>query len=231
MNSLKINTFHMKLIALVFMVIDHIAFTLIPTNTAIYLVMRCLGRIAAPLFWFSFVEGYKHTSNKKRYFLRLLMAGICMGAVNVAFKVLYGINITFLNPNMFITLSAIILLLELYKSYQRTDGSSTMIFKTVALLTLSYLISQYLEYGPFVVIIAPILYFVENRWMKTWLHCVASFCICLYLGNIPQMTMIVSGFLFLCYSNQKPTKSWKWFFYIFYPLHFWILLTIRLIFF
>ena len=58
----KFNTFHLKLIAMIFMIIDHIAYFLMPANSMLWLIMRCIGRLAAPMFWFCFVEGYKHTS-------------------------------------------------------------------------------------------------------------------------------------------------------------------------
>ena len=226
----KINTTHMKFIATFFMLIDHIAFTLLPTDTTIYLIMRCIGRIAAPLFWFAFIEGYRHTSNRKQYFLRLFTFGLIMGVFNVFLRYLYQINITFWGPNTFLTLSAMLLFLEIYQSYSKEDGSSAMILKTLALIGLGYLLIEYLEYGAYIFLIAPLLYFINDKMLKVLAYCTASIFLCIIQLNMVQMTMIVSGLFFLFYSDEKPTKSYKWFFYVFYPLHLWLLLTIRYLF-
>ncbi len=70
----------LKLIALFLMVLDHIhqffAFT-----GVIPLWFTQLGRLSAPLFLFCVVEGFCHTSNKKRYFLRIYAIGAGMGFV------------------------------------------------------------------------------------------------------------------------------------------------------
>ena len=212
------------------MLLDHVAFTLISPDTTTYFVMRCLGRIAAPLFWFAFIEGYRHTSNKKLYFLRLCSFGIIMGIFNLFLRYIYNVNITFFMPNTFLTLGAMLLFLEIYQSYNTKDGSSTMILKTLALIGLGYLLIAHLEYGVYLILIAPVLYFVKNKMIKTLLFTTISFILCLLMLNIPQMTMIVAGLFYLMYSDEKPKQSWKLFFYLFYPLHIWLLLTLRFLF-
>lgn len=71
---MKFSTYHLKLLALLLMVIDHIGAFF--TNAPI--VFRYMGRISAPLFIFCMVWGMDYTRNRVRYLLRIYIASICM---------------------------------------------------------------------------------------------------------------------------------------------------------
>lgn len=78
--------FQLKVLALALMVLDHIHYFFeftgyIPT------VFSMLGRLSAPIFLFIVVEGYSHTRNKKKYFLRVWAISAVMGAINYAIAV------------------------------------------------------------------------------------------------------------------------------------------------
>ena len=62
----------LKVIAMISMVIDHIALYLIEHGTVLYETMRCIGRIAFPVFAFLIAEGFIHTRSRYRYFFTLL---------------------------------------------------------------------------------------------------------------------------------------------------------------
>lgn len=70
----------LKLIALVSMLLDHIAYFFDFTGV-IPVWFGIAGRLAAPLFLFCLAEGFAHTSNRKRYFLRIYVIGAAMGLV------------------------------------------------------------------------------------------------------------------------------------------------------
>lgn len=55
----------LKCIALVCMLLDHIGYC--TSNT----VFRCLGRLAFPIYVFLLVQGFRHSSSRPRYLLRL----------------------------------------------------------------------------------------------------------------------------------------------------------------
>ena len=53
------------------MLIDHIAAVFARNDLMLYISMRFIGRIAAPVMFFFIAEGYSHTRNKNKYALRL----------------------------------------------------------------------------------------------------------------------------------------------------------------
>lgn len=87
MNKISFKNFELSsaslhIMAMLFMLLDHMWATVLSYNW-----MTCVGRIAFPIFAFLIVEGYKHTSNLKKYMLRLLVFAIIS---EVPFNLLYG---------------------------------------------------------------------------------------------------------------------------------------------
>lgn len=62
----------LKVIAMISMVIDHIALYMMEHGTVLYETMRCIGRIAFPVFALLIAEGFIHTRSRYRYFFTLL---------------------------------------------------------------------------------------------------------------------------------------------------------------
>ena len=67
-----LNASHLKLIAMVCMLLDHTWGILVSGQ----IWMTCVGRIAFPIFAFQIAEGYAHTKNFKKYLLRLFLFGL-----------------------------------------------------------------------------------------------------------------------------------------------------------
>ena len=67
-----LNGFHLKLIAVCTMFIDHMGDTLFPG----VMWLRCIGRVAFPIFCFLIAEGCVHTHDRKKYALRLLVFAV-----------------------------------------------------------------------------------------------------------------------------------------------------------
>lgn len=81
----------LKLIAVVTMLIDHVAASILaqiifmnPANytneglkntpiVVVYVIMRCIGRIAFPIYIFLLLEGFRYTRNRWRYLGRLVL--------------------------------------------------------------------------------------------------------------------------------------------------------------
>ena len=77
----------LKTIALALMVLDHIHYFFAFTGT-IPEAFSMAARLSAPLFLFCTVEGFAHTHDRKRYFLRIWAIGAGMAALE--FFMVYG---------------------------------------------------------------------------------------------------------------------------------------------
>ena len=80
----------LKLIAIIAMTIDHLAWTLAPGYSAEWWVLLChlAGRLTAPIMWFFIVEGWHYTHDVRKYTLRLfLLALVSHFAYNFCFGI------------------------------------------------------------------------------------------------------------------------------------------------
>ena len=66
------SSFALHIWAMLLMLCDHLQLTLLPDLP----ILRCVGRLAFPLFAFMAVEGYLHSRSLKVYLLRLLMLAV-----------------------------------------------------------------------------------------------------------------------------------------------------------
>ena len=89
--------FSLKYLAMILMVLDHIHYFFAFTGK-IPLCFSQFGRLAAPLFLFCIIEGFTHTHDRRKYFLRIYLLSIIMGAVQFSF---YNIGFALVRPDGF----------------------------------------------------------------------------------------------------------------------------------
>ena len=109
-----ISNFILKIIALIFMTIDHVGVFL--PSSPLQFTFRVLGKIALPIFIYTTLEGCKKTKDIKKYMLRLGVMSILMYiAIVIAQLVLYfnnGYLLVF--QNIFFTLLNLVFVYYLF---------------------------------------------------------------------------------------------------------------------
>lgn len=223
MNKKILSGSALKWIALVTMLIDHIGAVLIPVLYSkgigsmhfdwqfIYTVSRWIGRMSFPIFCFLLIEGYIHTSNKGKYFLRMVFFAL-ISEVFFDYAV-YGKLWYTGKQNIFFALALGIILM------QGTDLIFSMI-KMQVLQGICAVIWWYggmlfadlleLDYGMYGIFSIGILYLLRNLREIQVLGGALSFC-----WELPAPL----GFVPVYFYNGKRGKQNKYFFYLFYPVH------------
>ena len=225
---MKFNTLQLKLIAIFLMLIDHAAWVFIPETTAIYTIMRIIGRLAAPIFWFCFVEGYKHTRNRMKYSARLCIASILMGVGNMIINTMCSNNLSLdvspLNPNIFFTMFLMSIVIQCFEKIKTTKTECGKAATIVAGIILSVIVWCFAEYS--IMAWASILcfYFLKYNGWKRIAFVICNLVLCLLFKDYIQLAMIFAVLFLKRYDSEKPRKSLKLLFYLFYPAHLWFLL-------
>lgn len=235
--KLKIDGSVLKLIAIISMTFDHFGCVIMPifgqNNEVLYTfyqMFRYIGRLAFPIYCFLLIEGFKHTSDKFKYFFRLLIFAIISEVpFDLAF---YNKLLEFENQNVFFTLSigigALIILDYL-------DNNLYMEFKKVLCILLDFMViimsfilvniinSDYESCGIALIIS---LYILRNNRI---LQCVyGSFLLFIYGIFVFKFEVIAGlGFIPVYKYNGERGKQLKYFFYLYYPVHLFCLFLIR----
>ncbi|WP_057491377.1 TraX family protein [Streptococcus orisasini] len=80
----RLTGFQLKYIALGTMLLDHIHYFFDYTGK-IPLWFTQIGRMAAPLFLFAIIEGFVHTHDRRKYFLKIYGLAVMMGLIQFGF--------------------------------------------------------------------------------------------------------------------------------------------------
>ena len=213
----------LKLLAALFMTIDHVGVLLLPH----VIVLRILGRLALPIFAFMIAEGCRYTRNRLRYFGSVFALGVlCQIVYYLADRSLYfSILITF-------SLSiATIYALQDWKE-QKTTRSALVFFGVVAGV---YALNRVfvIDYG-FWGCMLPVFAaaFQKTAWDRPWVNLgmlgLGLLVLAADLGQI-QYYALPALPLLACYNGRRGRWKLKYFFYLFYPLHLVLLQGIALL--
>lgn len=223
------NARQLKLIAIITMTIDHIGLYLLPTDSIVTELARAIGRMAFPLFAFFVAEGFRHTSNLKKYFLRLLLFAMFVELVLVGVTLLSGEFVIF-TSNVFWVL--VLGLASLWLFYQKQH-----LFKLVILLFMigaEWLRIPYGAYGIALILVFGLTHRFERRLLGFivinllfinypiyWLFGISE------SAKYPWIQWFsLFGLVPICFYNYQLGKGNKWFFYWYYPLHLGVILAI-----
>ena len=208
------------------MLIDHIGAYIFPG--AYWL--RCIGRLAFPIFAFFIAEGMRYTRSRKRYVLTLLVFSIISQIPYGFLREFYYLNILF----TFLIAIFAIFLIENYKKNETLYMIYLLLLGSV-LLFVEFL--NIVDYGIFGVLLILVFYFVKDKKLSLSLGAACLVLLTLKmmlfagftLRSTVQFLSILSLLLLYFYNGNKGKVNLKWLFYIFYPLHLLVILIITLI--
>jgi hypothetical protein len=225
------NRLHLKIIAAITMVIDHIGVIFLYPGTNIYDIFRSIGRISFVLFAYLLAEGFHKTKDVNKYLLRIAVfaAGIEVFLIAYYFISKENMILTF---NIFWTLLAG--LVSLYLFYQKNHWYKLLI---IPLVFISEFI--HLSYGAYGVLMILLFGVYQNK-ITNVLHLIflnLLFVQSPFSSNLdfnakyPEMQWFsLIALVFILLYNQKMGKyKMKWFFYLFYPGHLLVLYLINMI--
>lgn len=253
------NTFVLKMLALLFMLLDHIYLYFFSPSMGPSLILTCIGRVAYPLFLFCMIWGYHYTKNRKIYLLRLYLGSLFMTAFSYAIDYYLPTDgFGYGNHNIFLSMFFVGVLISTIETFLKDRKKGVLMLGTIFAVQILYANAEtilhtlfpfmpglsgdtitgvipnlYLnEYGFEFVALGVLMYFLKE---KKDLFCVTYiiFCIAQFsqevvwseMGIPMQWLMIAALPLMLRYNNQKG-YGMKYFFYIFYPAHTFLLFYI-----
>lgn len=223
---MKLNTYELKWIAVITMLIDHIGYAFYNTiPLPLYQLLRSIGRIAFPIYCFLLVEGFFHTRDQKKYMLRLLVFALIS---EIPFDLcrkgaIFAPN----DQNVFLTLFlgfACLYLIDNYLVFERIQFALIVLFAVTANLL-------YTDYGA-VGICTIVCFYLrsKNPDLKEkplgLLMCFIPLLAYAIEEPIPYLFVILAAIPLSLYNGQKG-PSMKYFFYLIYPGHMCLFLLLQ----
>ena len=218
-------SFHLKIIAGLCMLMDHIAVvflepalagsgysmfgnmlsgTPLHTTAVWYTIFRLIGRLAFPIYAFQIAEGIQRTSNKRRYQMRLLLGAFLS---EIPFDLtLMGKAIDWSHQNVMITLLLGAVAIDLYErewKQQNLKWLFPILAAVLAQLTKS-------DYGALGVAIIFLFHALREDEVRRTLA--------LIFPLVTQYTAVLALILINMYKGEKG-RSAKWLWYLWYPGH------------
>ncbi len=223
----------LKLIAIITMFIDHIGAAILEHSTiynysiqhgersyiilsTVDLILRLIGRIAFPIFCFLLVEGFVHTRDVKKYALRL---GIFCFLSEIPFDLAFFRQPFFFgHQNVFFTLFIGLLVLIGLKKFEGA-GAKNGIGRVLCLVVGAGL-ARFLrtDYDAFGVCVIVFFYLFRNRPRLRDITTMLT----LVLSTPLEITGILALLPIHLYNGQRGRQA-KYLFYLFYPVHLFLL--------
>lgn len=213
----------LKTIAMVFMLVDHIAYVMIERGLGyggnLYMInrtMRSMGRLAFPIFCFTIVEGFQRTSNSREYLKRLIIfALISEIPFDLAFR---GRMFSMDLQNVFWTLAFGLAAMIIYNDVFMAGWK-----KAIGLLVCFYLPYRFhTDYSVYGVLAIFLMHLFRKEPIKM---CMAGY-ILLLLQNPIEVWAIFGFVLILLYNGQRGRGNKK-IYYWFYPAHLMVLVLLK----
>jgi hypothetical protein len=207
------NTFQIKVIALVAMTIDHMGLFLFPQ----FIIFRIIGRLAFPLFAWLIANGAYHTHDIGKYLRRLYLFALISEIPFLLANRLIDPQFAQLNVfcTLFFGLVAIVLI-------QRTTNWVHWLFITVVLGAVAEVLQT--DYGGFGVAVIVLFYLFYTNFRQlliaqSLLFLLPFFLFPGYLAGLFEPFGLLS-LIFIRFYNNRQGPPAKYLFYLYYPLQY-----------
>ena len=222
----------LKGIAAALMLTDHVGAILLPEVP----VLRCVGRLAFPIFAFFIAEGYAHTRDFGRYFRRLAILAVVS---EIPFNLENGAVFDLTRQNVLFTFCLALLTLRGLEALGRDRGFGRWAGCGLVLAA-GFAAGELLrtDYGGWGVVTVALLYLCrDGKYAKLWLLLamaavnglgMGSLTMPVFGGEMPIQIFAVAALpVIWLYNGQAGPKGLRRAFYVFYPAHLLVLEGIR----
>ena len=232
----KFNATQIKYLMAALMVLDHLPHIPGLISPWWQAILHAITRCVAAWFAYTAVEGFIHTSNLKKYVTRLWGWAAFMAVGNFLLNWLFEYREISLSNNIFLTLAVGVSILALL---EKVTGQWSYLAKFLAILLFG--LGLVLTEGGFVLLpFMLITYYLREKlvWrnlaylLLSLALLVTSFqdygnwdlTLRMLLFNGEFLFITVLPFLYLYNGERGPKTAFnKYFFYVFYPLHLWVI--------
>ena len=205
--KIQLNASQLKILACLFMLIDHIGYLLFPQ----FILLRIIGRLSFPIFAYMVANSYHYTNNASRYIIRMLVFSVCFQPVFT-----YCMNPAVIN--IFATLCLGMLAIFGYNHIKKTTAKEYLAIIAVFAcgITAQILHTDYGFYGVAMIFIAHLYRNEIKQLLLFWT--LLTVCFSLINSSIIQLAAPAAVIFISLYNDQRGHVN-KWIFYIFYCVH------------
>lgn len=195
-----------KLLAVAFMIIDHIGLVFFPEE----MTWRIIGRLAFPLFAYQLAVGFEFTSNRRLQLKYLVLFALIS---QIPYTLVTGMPWSALHLNIFATFAMAYAIMMLWARPNK--------FAFVIALAGFFLILPSTDYGLYGVFLPVGFYLLRKQPVGQVVLLILATALKAYDGSPLQVFAVFSVFVVLIISFIKMPHVHvsKWFFYWFYPVH------------
>ena len=177
-------------------------------------IMQLIGGMAIPVFAFLLVEGFRNTSDYKKYLITMIITALVS-------EIPYDLAICgkawdLSSQNAMITMSICLIMLKCMDIFKDTAGFMGGMVKILIMIAAIVWVSIFrAEYGLCMVLLVTVFYVFDTRnVLKTVLGCIIS---------LMYVTGPISFYGIWCYNGVRKDRINKYVYYAFYPLHLLVL--------